>query len=276
MSSPTASHCTQVGTVHQPTAYVCICTLLGACICAATLQFGFGRDSPPSPVLTTQAKHSMSSSATVSPPCKRPRLASPHSSYRGHDSINAVTLASHFQHAHSQPPTAAEIQGDGRWNNRSPRGARRPEYELAYTFKGHTAGVSSVKFSPDGKWIASCCKTTLAVCVCLCVCGGGGIRRKKGGEGWGEVVVGGSGVRAEKRVLIEGVNSRRQDNQDMVCGHVHIRANPPRTRCGNQRYRLGTRLQGPGQRERRQDHTIVGFTVCMIFTALLLLLLSLI
>lgn len=100
------------------------------------------------------------SSATVSPPCKRPRLTSPHNSYRGHDS---ATLTSPFQRKHSQPPAAGENQGDGRWN-RSPRRARRPEYELAYTFKGHAAGVSSVKFSPDGKWIASCCKFVCVDC----------------------------------------------------------------------------------------------------------------
>lgn len=33
---------------------------------------------------------------------------------------------------------------------------RKLDYALQYTLKGHKRGVASVKFSPDGKWIASC------------------------------------------------------------------------------------------------------------------------
>ena len=57
--------------------------------------------------------------------------------------------------AHSQPFAAAPIPGAAAAPSTV---TRKPNYQLQYSLVGHRKAISSVKFSPDGQWLASSCK----------------------------------------------------------------------------------------------------------------------
>ena len=73
----------------------------------------------------------------------------------------------------SQSPDASPSQydeaaaaGDATPQNGSEESLSRPNelhYVLHMTLRGHKRGVAAVKFSPDGRWIASCCMQILPI-----------------------------------------------------------------------------------------------------------------
>ena len=81
----------------------------------------------------------------------------------GHDDPDDPAAALDFAYEDEMPSElqspAADQELDGAPTKRQKiERPRRLNYVPYMTLKGHKRGVAQVKFSPDGKWIASCCK----------------------------------------------------------------------------------------------------------------------
>jgi hypothetical protein len=82
------------------------------------------------------------------PPAKRARPA-------GDDAAAAAAAAATGTAAAAAPAAASAAAAAADEDDEK---HRPPNYVLKYTCEGHDNSLSSLKFSPDGKWLASACK----------------------------------------------------------------------------------------------------------------------
>lgn len=66
-------------------------------------------------------------------------------------------LTSDAENAFATPDQGSDDEGSRPKRRRFER-PRRLHYVPYLTLRGHKRGIAAVKFSPDGKWIASCCE----------------------------------------------------------------------------------------------------------------------
>lgn len=95
---------------------------------------------------------------------KRKRSHSPDSDYAQYDGANRDSKLQ-YAYDEDQPSDAEQAYNSAEEGENGTaakkRRIERPKrlnYVPYMTLRGHKRGISTVKFSPDGKWIASCCK----------------------------------------------------------------------------------------------------------------------
>ncbi len=93
---------------------------------------------------------------------KRKRSGSPNGLPQHDGAPDAALRYGYDEELPSELHSPAEHEEDGVAAKRQKlERPKRLNYKPYMTLRGHKRGVAAVKYSPDGRWIASCCRTPL-------------------------------------------------------------------------------------------------------------------